>query len=157
MLHGGTPVFVDVDERTLNIAVESDLNAVTSRTRAICVVHYAGIGGEPDRLREIADAHGIVLVEDNAHGLGGMWDGRVLGTFGHMSTLSFHETKNATCGGGGALVLNDAQYIERAKILRENGTNRSRFLRGQVDKHTWVDLGSSRVLSDTLAGVLYAQ
>lgn len=157
LLHGGTPVFVDVDEATLNITPEAVGAAITPRTRAICAVHYAGVGAEPEKLRELADRHGVVFIEDNAHGLGGRWNGRTLGTFGHMSTLSFHETKNVTCGEGGALHINDPAYAERAEILREKGTDRSRFLRGQVDKYTWVDVGSSWVMSDLLAGVLCGQ
>jgi dTDP-4-amino-4,6-dideoxygalactose transaminase len=157
MLHGGTPVFADVDEATLNVTKETVEAAVTPRTRAICAVHYAGVGAEPDGLRAVADEYGLVFIEDNAHGLGGRWNSRPLGTFGQLSTLSFHETKNVTCGEGGALHINDPRYIERAEILREKGTNRSRFMRGQVDKYTWVDLGSSWVMSDLLAGVLCGQ
>jgi dTDP-4-amino-4,6-dideoxygalactose transaminase len=157
MLHGAKPVFVDVDEKTLNLDLENVQAAITPRTRAICAVHYAGVGAEPDKLRAIADRHLLVLIEDNAHGLFGEWHGQPLGTFGHLSTLSFHETKNITCGEGGALHINDDRLIERAEILREKGTDRSKFLRGQVDKYTWVDLGSSWVLSDLLAGVLCGQ
>lgn len=157
MLHGGTPVFAEVDERTLGLTPEAVEAVITPRTRAICVVHYAGVGAEPSHLRELADRYGIVLIEDNAHGLGGQWDGKQLGTFGHLSTLSFHETKNVTSGEGGALHINDERFNERAEILREKGTDRSRFLRGQVDKYTWVDLGSSWVMSDLLAGVLCGQ
>ncbi len=157
MLHGATPVFVDVDPSTLNLDPALAEAAITSRTRAICIVHYAGVGAEPDRFRDIADRHGIVLVEDNAHGLFATWDGRPLGTFGQLSTLSFHETKNITCGEGGALHINDERFVARAEILRDKGTDRSKFLRGHVDKYTWVDLGSSWVLSDMLAAVLVAQ
>jgi dTDP-4-amino-4,6-dideoxygalactose transaminase len=157
MLHGAKPVFVDVDEKTLNLNLENVEAAITSRTRAICAVHYAGVGAQPDTLREIADRYQLVLIEDNAHGLSGEWHGKPLGTFGHLSTLSFHETKNITCGEGGALHINDDRLVERAEILREKGTDRSKFLRGQVDKYTWVDLGSSWVMSDLLAGVLCGQ
>ena len=157
MMHGATPVFVDVDEATLNLSPELVAQAVGPRTRAICAVHYGGVGAWPDRLREIADKHDLLLVEDNAHGLGASWDGQVLGTFGDLSTLSFHETKNITCGEGGALHINDFRFLERAEILREKGTDRSRFLRGQVDKYTWVDIGSSYLPSDLLAAFLYAQ
>ena len=157
MLHGGTPVFVDVRDDTLNIDPDLAEAAITPRTRAICIVHYAGVAATPDRFREIADRHGLVLIEDNAHGLFGSFRGTPLGTFGHLSTLSFHETKNVTCGEGGALHLNDLALLERAEILREKGTDRSRFLRGQVDKYTWVDIGSSWVVSDLLAGVLVGQ
>jgi dTDP-4-amino-4,6-dideoxygalactose transaminase len=157
MLHGGTPVFCDVRPDTLNLDPDLVEAAVTPRTRAICVVHYAGVAATPDRFRDIADRHGLLLVEDNAHGLFGAYRGRTLGTFGQLSTLSFHETKNITCGEGGALHVNDLDLFERAEILREKGTDRSRFLRGQVDKYTWVDVGSSWVVSDLLAGVLVGQ
>ena len=157
MLHGATPVFVDVRDDTLNLCPELTEAAISPRTRAICLVHYAGVAATPDVFREIADRHGLLLVEDNAHGLGGTHHGRALGTFGQMSTLSFHETKNITCGEGGALHLNDLEFFERAEILREKGTDRSRFLRGQVDKYTWVDIGSSWVMSDLLASVLVGQ
>lgn len=157
MLHGATPVFVDVRDDTLNIDPYLAEQAITSRTRAICIVHYAGVGATPDIFKELADRHGLMLIEDNAHGLFGHYEGVPLGTFGQLSTMSFHETKNVTCGEGGALHINDDSYLERAEILREKGTNRSRFLRGQVDKYTWVDVGSSWVMSDLLAGVLVGQ
>jgi dTDP-4-amino-4,6-dideoxygalactose transaminase len=127
------------------------------RTRAILPVHYAGVGCEMDTIMGVANYHDIPVVEDNAHGLFGKYKGRFLGTFGKLATQSFHETKNFTCGEGGALIINDPHYVERAEILREKGTNRSRFFRGMVDKYTWVDLGSSYVLSDILAAFLYAQ
>jgi dTDP-4-amino-4,6-dideoxygalactose transaminase len=130
---------------------------ITPRTRAIAPVHYAGVGCEMDIICEIANRHNISIVEDNAHGLFGMYKGRNLGTFGAFATQSFHETKNVTCGEGGALIINDPRYVERAEIIREKGTNRSRFFRGQVDKYTWVDLGSSYLPSDILAAFLYAQ
>ncbi len=120
-------------------------------------VHYAGVGCEMDVILEIATRYGVAVVEDNAHGLFGKYKGKYLGTFGCMATQSFHETKNFTCGEGGALLINDPQYIERAEIIREKGTNRSRFFRGQVDKYTWVDIGSSYLPSDILAAFLYAQ
>lgn len=157
MLHGATPVFVDVDPLTLNMVPESVKGAITSRTRAICIVHYAGVGAAPDIFRKLADEHGLILIEDNAHGFFGSWKTKPLGSFGHMSTLSFHETKNVTCGEGGALHINDERFVERAEILREKGTDRSSFLRGQVDKYTWVDVGSSWVMSDLLAAILVAQ
>jgi dTDP-4-amino-4,6-dideoxygalactose transaminase len=130
---------------------------LTPRTKAIVPVHYAGVGCEMDVIMGVASRHGIAVVEDNAHGLFGSYRGRKLGTFGNFSAQSFHETKNFTCGEGGALLLNDARYIERAEILREKGTNRSQFFRGQVDKYTWVDIGSSYVMSDVLAAFLYGQ
>jgi len=130
---------------------------VTPRTKVIVPVHYAGVGCEMDVITDVASRHGLAVVEDNAHGLFGSYRGRKLGTFGVFSALSFHETKNFTCGEGGALLLNDARYIERAEILREKGTDRSRFFRGQVDKYTWVDIGSSYVMSDVLAAFLFGQ
>ena len=155
--NGARPVFADVRSDTLNIDPGSVQRLITSKTRAICIVHYAGVGAEPDVFREIADENGLVLVEDNAHGLGGLYNGQPLGTFGSMSTLSFHETKNITCGEGGALVVNDPNLIDAAEVLREKGTNRSKFLRGQVDKYTWVEAGSSWVMSDMLAAILVSQ
>ncbi|MBC8146105.1 MAG: dTDP-4-amino-4,6-dideoxygalactose transaminase, partial [bacterium] len=130
---------------------------ITQRTRAIVPVHYAGVGCEMDNIMAIANRHGVAVIEDNAHGLFGSYRGKKLGTFGSMSTLSFHETKNISSGEGGALVINDASLVERAEIIREKGTNRSTFLRGQVDKYTWVDAGSSFLMSDLLAAVLLAQ
>ena len=121
------------------------------------MVHYAGVGCEMDAILEIAARHNLALVEDNAHGLFGKYRNQYLGTFGELATQSFHETKNITCGEGGALVINDSGLIERAEIIREKGTNRSRFFRGQVDKYTWVDIGSSYLPSDILAAFLYAQ
>jgi dTDP-4-amino-4,6-dideoxygalactose transaminase len=157
VLAGLRPVFVDVDANTLGLNPEAVETAVTPRTRAICTIHYAGVGSHPDRLVRIAEEHGLTLIEDNAHGLGGTWAGRTLGTFGALSTLSFHETKNITCGEGGAIVVNDPALVERAEILREKGTDRARFFRGQVDKYTWVDVGSSWVMSDLLAAILVGQ
>ncbi|MFA6956067.1 MAG: dTDP-4-amino-4,6-dideoxygalactose transaminase [Thermoanaerobaculia bacterium] len=156
-LHGGTPVFVDVRPDTLNLDEQLLAAAITPRTRAIVAVHYAGIGCSMEAILEIASRRGIVVIEDNAHGLFGSWNGRPLGSFGALSTLSFHETKNVSCGEGGALVLNDASFVPRAEILREKGTNRAKFFRGEVDKYTWVDHGSSWVLSDLLAAYLLAQ
>jgi dTDP-4-amino-4,6-dideoxygalactose transaminase len=156
-LRGARIVFADVRPDTLNLD-ESRLEAlINSKTKAIVAVHYAGVGCEMDEILAIAGRHGVSVVEDNAHGLFGKYKGRWLGTFGCMATQSFHETKNITCGEGGALLINDPRYIERAEIIREKGTNRSRFFRGQVDKYTWVDLGSSYVMSDVLAAFLYAQ
>jgi dTDP-4-amino-4,6-dideoxygalactose transaminase len=157
LAHGAKPVFVDVREDTLNIDEALIEQAITDRTRAICVVNYAGLGAELTQIMAIAKRHDIVVIEDNAHGLGGAFHGQTLGTFGSMSTLSFHETKNVSCGEGGALVLNDPTLRERAEILRDKGTNRSRFFRGQSDKYTWVDKGSSWVLSDILAALLPPQ
>jgi dTDP-4-amino-4,6-dideoxygalactose transaminase len=130
---------------------------ITPQTRAIVVVHYAGVGCEMDAIMEIANRHNIPVIEDNAHGLFGKYKGKDLGTFGVMATQSFHETKNLTSGEGGALLINDEKYFEDAEVLREKGTNRSRFFRGQVDKYTWVNLGSSYLPSEILAAHLLAQ
>lgn len=157
VLRGAHPVFCDIRPDTLNIDEAQLERLITPRTKAIVVVHYAGVGCEMDTIMAIAQRHGIPVVEDNAHGLFGAYRGRLLGTIGAMATLSFHETKNFTCGEGGALLINDQQYIERAEIIREKGTNRSRFFRGQVDKYTWVDIGSSYLPSDMLAAFLLAQ
>jgi dTDP-4-amino-4,6-dideoxygalactose transaminase len=157
VLRGARPIFIDIRADTLNLDESQLERLITQRTKAIVVVHYAGVGCEMDTILEVAKHHGVVVVEDNAHGLFGKYKERYLGTFGCMATQSFHETKNITCGEGGALLINDLQYIERAEIIREKGTNRSRFFRGEVDKYTWVDLGSSYLPSDILAAFLYAQ
>ena len=157
MLYGAKPVFVDVRHDTLNIDLDQAEAAITPRTRAICVVHYGGVACEMDRLTKLAKDHNLILIEDNAHGLFAKYRGKYLGTFGALATQSFHETKNITCGEGGALVINDASLAERAEILREKGTDRTKFLRGQVDKYTWVDVGSSWVISDLLAAILFGQ
>ncbi len=157
VLRGARPVFADIRPDTLNLDEEQLSSVITPRTRAILPVHYAGMGCEMDRILEAAHAAGAAVVEDNAHGLFGAWRGRPLGTFGALSTLSFHETKNVFCGEGGALVINDRALTARAEILREKGTDRSRFFRGEVDRYTWVDMGSSYVPSDLLAAFLLAQ
>jgi len=157
VLRNAKPVFADIRPDTLNLD-ESRLEAlITPKTRAIVVVHYAGVGCEMDAIMDIANRHNLPVVEDNAHGLFGKYKGKQLGTFGVMATQSFHETKNFTSGEGGALLINDKKYIEDAEILREKGTNRSRFFRGQVDKYTWVNVGSSYLPSDMLAAFLVAQ
>jgi dTDP-4-amino-4,6-dideoxygalactose transaminase len=157
VLRGARPVFADIRPDTLNLD-ESQLEAlITPRTRAIVPVHYAGIACEMDTILGIAARHGVRVIEDNAHGLYGRYKGRLLGSMGALATLSFHETKNFTCGEGGALIVNDPAFVERAEILREKGTNRSRFFRGQVDKYTWVDVGSSYLPSELLAAFLLAQ
>jgi dTDP-4-amino-4,6-dideoxygalactose transaminase len=157
VLRGAKPIFADVRPDTLNLD-EGKLEAlITARTKAIVPVHYAGVGCEMDAILEIANRHSIPVVEDNAHGLFGKYKGKYLGTFGAMAAQSFHETKNFSCGEGGALLINDPKYTERAEIIREKGTNRSRFFRGQVDKYTWVDVGSSYLPSDILAAYLYGQ
>lgn len=157
VLRGAYPVFCDIRPDTLNLDENKLEKLITPRTKAIVPVHYAGVGCEMDAIMEIAGRYGIAVVEDNAHGLFGKYKGKYLGTVGCFATQSFHETKNFNCGEGGALLINDPQYIERAEIIREKGTNRSRFYRGQVDKYTWVDLGSSYLPSDMLAAYLYAQ
>ena len=156
-LRGARPVFADIRPDTLNIDERRLQALITPRTRAIVVVHYAGVACEMDPILALAREREIPVIEDNAHGLFGRYRGRPLGSFGAMSTLSFHETKNVTCGEGGALLINDPSLTERAEILREKGTNRSRFFRGQVDKYSWVDLGSSFLPSDLLAAFLLAQ
>ena len=156
-LYGARPVFVDSRSDTLNIDASKIEAVINSRTRAICVVHYGGVACDMEQILQIANKHKLLLVEDNAHGLFAKYKGRYLGTFGALATQSFHETKNIICGEGGALIINDESLVERAEILREKGTNRSRFLRGQVDKYTWVDTGSSWVMSDLLAAILFGQ
>ena len=156
-LRGATPVFVDIRPDTLNMDETRVEGLVTSRTKAIVPVHYAGVGCEMDVICEIARRRNVAIVEDNAHGLGARYRGRPLGTFGTFATQSFHGTKNVTCGEGGALLVNDPRHVQRAEIVREKGTNRSRFLRGEVDRYTWVDLGLSHVPGEILAAFLLAQ
>lgn len=157
VLRGARPVFVDIRPDTLNLDETRLEFLVSSKTRAVVPVHYAGVGCEMDAILEIANRHGLAVIEDNAHGLFGRYKGQNLGTFGSLATLSFHETKNISCGEGGALLINDPRYVERAEIIREKGTNRSRFFRGQIDKYSWVDVGSSYLPSEILAAFLYAQ
>jgi dTDP-4-amino-4,6-dideoxygalactose transaminase len=157
VLRGARPVFADIRPDTLNLDERLLERWITPRTRAILPVHYAGVACEMDGLLAVANSHGVEVVEDNAHGLFAKYQGRPLGSFGGLATLSFHETKNMSCGEGGALVINDARYADRAEIIREKGTNRSRMFRGLVDKYTWVDVGSSALPSDLLAAFLYAQ
>jgi dTDP-4-amino-4,6-dideoxygalactose transaminase len=157
VLRGAKPVFVDIRPDTLNMDQAQLESLITPNTKAIVPVHYAGVGCEMELICKIANQYDIPVVEDNAHGLFAKYKGRYLGTFGVLATQSFHETKNFTCGEGGALLINDEQYIEQAEIIREKGTNRARFFRGQVDKYTWVDIGSSYLPSDMLAAFLYAQ
>ena len=156
-LRGAKIVFADIRPDTLNLDESALDRLLTGRTRAIVPVHYAGVGCEMDVILPKAAERGVAIVEDNAHGLFASYRGRNLGTFGSLATLSFHETKNISCGEGGALLINDVRYAERAEVLREKGTNRSRFFRGQVDKYTWVDLGSSFLPSDVLGAFLWAQ
>jgi dTDP-4-amino-4,6-dideoxygalactose transaminase len=157
VLRGGVPVFVDVREDTLNIDESKIEAAITPRTRAIVVVHYAGMACDMDAIREIARRRGLLLIEDAAQALGASYRGRPLGSLGDLAAISFHETKNVICGEGGALLVNSPELVERAEIVREKGTNRSKFLRGDVDKYTWVDVGSSFLSSDILAAFLWAQ
>ncbi len=157
VLRGARPVFADIRADTLNLDETKLERLITPRTKAIVVVHYAGVGCEMDAILELASRHGVPVVEDNAHGLLGKYKERYLGTMGCLATLSFHETKNFTCGEGGALLINDPRYVERAEIIREKGTQRSRFFRGEVDKYTWMDIGSSYLPSEILAAFLYAQ
>lgn len=157
VIRGARPVFADVHRDSLNIDERQLERLITPRTRAIVVVHYAGVGCQMDVIDELARRHGIALIEDNAHGLFGRFRGRLLGTFGQLSTLSFHETKNFTCGEGGALMIMDGALVERAEIIREKGTDRSKFHRGEVDKYGWVDLGSSYLPSELLSAMLCAQ
>jgi dTDP-4-amino-4,6-dideoxygalactose transaminase len=156
-LRGARLVFGDIRPDTLNLDESLLPPLFTERTRAIVPVHYAGIGCDMATILALARSHGCTVIEDNAHGLFSKYQGQHLGTFGALATQSFHETKNVTCGEGGALVVNDVAYVDRAEILREKGTNRSRFFRGEVDKYTWVDIGSSYLPSDILAAFLLAQ
>lgn len=157
VLRGAKPVFIDIRPDTLNLDERLLEGLITPNTKAIYVVHYAGVGCEMDEIIRIANKYHLPVIEDNAHGLFGKYKGVKLGAFGKMATQSFHETKNISCGEGGALIINDPDLFERAEILREKGTNRSRFFRGQVDKYTWVDMGSSYLPSEILAAVLYSQ
>lgn len=156
-LRGATPVFLDARSDTLNIDETAIEPAISERTKAIFVMHYGGVACDLDVICEVASRHGIPVVEDNAHGLGGSWRHQPLGSFGALATQSFHATKNVHCGEGGALVLNDPELVDRAEIVREKGTNRSAFARGKVDKYCWMDLGSSYLPSDILAAMLVAQ
>jgi dTDP-4-amino-4,6-dideoxygalactose transaminase len=156
-LRGARPVFVDVREDTLNLDESLCGARMTARTKAICAVHYAGVGAEMDVLLDLARARGVCVIEDAAQGLGATWDGRPLGGLGDLGALSFHESKNIVCGEGGAIIVNRPELVDRAVILREKGTNRTRFLQGLVDKYTWTDVGSSYLPSDILAAYLCAQ
>jgi dTDP-4-amino-4,6-dideoxygalactose transaminase len=157
VLRGATPIFADIQPDTLNIDSEDIRRRITSRTRAIIPVHYAGVGCDMDALRSIGREHGLAIVEDAAQGVDARYKGRYLGTIGDMGCYSFHSTKNIVCGEGGALLTNDSSLIEKARVIQEKGTNRSLFMRGLVDKYSWVSLGSSYVQSDVLAAILTAQ
>lgn len=155
--YGVVPVFIDIDLQTKNIDSSKLSEGLTSRTKAISLVNYSGVACDFAKITEFAREHNLKIIEDNAHGLGGRAFGKLLGSFGDVSTVSFHESKNLQCGEGGALVINDPSLVERAEILREKGTNRSNFLRGSVDKYTWVDLGSSQLMSEISAALLLPQ
>lgn len=152
-----TPVFVDIDEATFMLEPQKVEEAITSKTKAIICVHYAGIAASMDALLDINDRYRLSLIEDAAQGIDAMWNGRALGTIGDFGCISFHETKNIVCGEGGVLLLHDARLARQAEIVREKGTNRSAFLRGEVDKYTWLTVGSSYVLSEVLAAILFEQ
>jgi dTDP-4-amino-4,6-dideoxygalactose transaminase len=156
-LRGATPVFVDIRPDTLNLDVAAVAAALTDRTRAVFVVHYGGVAADIEELLRLTEPLGIPVVEDNAHGMDGYWHGRHLGTFGTFGAQSFHDTKNITSGEGGALLINDARFAERAEVVREKGTDRAKFLRGAVDKYTWQDVGSSYLPSELNAALLLAQ
>jgi len=156
-LRGATPVFCDIRADTLNLDERALPALFTDRTKAVVVVHYAGVGCAMEEIVELCHSREVALVEDNAHGLFGFYNDAPLGSFGLFAAQSFHETKNITCGEGGAIVINDSSYNERAKILREKGTNRDQFRRGEVDKYTWVDVGSSFLPSEVSAALLWAQ
>lgn len=157
VLRGGVPVFVDIRSDTLNIDETRIEAAITSHTKAIVPVHYAGVACEMDTIMDIAKRHNLLVIEDAAQGIMSTYKGRALGSIGHMGAYSFHETKNIISGEGGALLVNDERFAERAEIVREKGTNRSQFFRGQVDKYTWVDIGSSYLPGEITAAFLWAQ
>lgn len=154
---GAKPVFVDIRPDTLNIDETAIEQAITPRTKAIIPVHYAGVACEMDTIMQIADQHNLVVIEDAAQGVHSYYKGKALGSIGHLGAYSFHETKNYVCGEGGALCVNDNRFEERAEIVRDKGTNRQKFFRGAVDKYSWVDIGSSYVLSELCCAFLYAQ
>jgi len=157
VLRGATPVFVDIREDTCNLDESLIENAITPRTRVIVPVHYAGVACDMDPILEIAGRHGLLVVEDAAQGMLSTYRGRPLGSMSHLAALSFHETKNVIAGEGGALIVNDARWSSRSEIIWEKGTNRTQFLRGAVDKYTWVDIGSSYLPSEINAAFLLAQ
>ena len=157
LLRGGVPVFVDIRQDTLNIDEMLIEAAITKKTKAIVPVHYAGVACEMDTIMDIASRHKLLVIEDAAQGVMARYKGRALGSIGHLGCFSFHETKNIISGEGGALLINDPTFIKRAEIVREKGTNRSSFFRGQVDKYTWVDIGSSYLPGEIIAAFLWAQ
>jgi dTDP-4-amino-4,6-dideoxygalactose transaminase len=157
VLRGAVPVFVDIRPDTLNLDESKLEAAITPKTKVIAPVHYAGVSCEMDTIRAIADRHNLLIIEDAAQGILSSYKGKPVGSIGHMATLSFHETKNIVSGEGGALLINDPKLLKRAEIIREKGTNRSQFFRGEVDKYTWADVGSSYLPSDLIAAFLWAQ
>lgn len=157
VLRGAKIVFVDVDPVTMNMDVQLTENAITKKTKAILAVHYGSIGCDMDKLPEISKKHHLLLIEDAAHSYEAMYNGKFLGTIGDLGCLSFHESKNIHCGEGGALIINNCAYYERAEIIREKGTDRKKFFRGKIDKYSWVDIGSSYLLSELNAAFLYSQ
>jgi dTDP-4-amino-4,6-dideoxygalactose transaminase len=157
VLRGAKPVFVDIRKDTLNIDENKIEQAITSKTKAIVVVHYAGVACEMDKIMEIAKKHNLIVIEDAAQGVNATYKEKYLGTIGDLGAYSFHETKNYSCGEGGAIIINNSEFLERAEIIREKGTNRSKFLLGEVDMYTWVDVGNSFLPSDILAAVLLPQ
>lgn len=157
VMRGAKPVFVDIRPDTLNIDENKIVAAISSRTKAIVPVHYAGVSCEMDKILDIAAQNGLIVIEDAAHALGSFYKGRALGSMGHIGTFSFHETKNIIAGEGGALLINDQQLVNRAEIVREKGTNRSQFSLGLVEKYTWVDIGSSYLPGEITAAFLWAQ
>jgi dTDP-4-amino-4,6-dideoxygalactose transaminase len=157
VLAGATPVFCDINIETMNIDIVSLQNLITNKTKAIIVVNYAGVSPDYDKIRIITNQHGLILIEDNAHGLGSKYKNKYLGTFGDMSTLSFHETKNIQTGEGGALIVNNKKFDDTISIRREKGTNRKKFHLGLIDKYTWIEKGSSWLMSEISASLLWAQ
>lgn len=157
VLRGATIVFVDVDPISMNMSLDDVERAITNKTKAIVPVHYAGMCCDMDKLMQIAHAHNIFVVEDAAQSISSSWNGKKLGSFGHLACFSFHETKNIHCGEGGALIINDINLVDRAEIIREKGTNRKQFIHGLVDKYTWVDIGVSGLMSELQAAFLFAQ
>lgn len=157
VLRGGVPVFVDCNPEDMNINSSRIKSAITDRTKAVMVMHYAGVSCDMQEIREICDENKLYLIEDAAQGIGADYNNKRLGSIGHFSAISFHQTKNINCGEGGALLINDPDYVERAEIIRDKGTNRSQFFRGEVNKYSWQDIGSSYVLSEFQAAILHLQ
>jgi dTDP-4-amino-4,6-dideoxygalactose transaminase len=157
VLRGAKIIFIDIDKDTMNLDTDLIVHAITKKTKAIVPVHYAGVSCDMDIIIQIAKKYNLTVIEDAAQGINGFYKDRPLGTIGHLGCISFHETKNVNCGEGGALIINDPVYRERAEIIREKGTNRSKYFRGEVDKYSWVDIGSSYLMSEINAAFLYAQ